>query len=174
MKVLPIAVFTSLFLATTAFAQKSTVAGYALGTDRQPLQNVNVRIQQQNAKSPAVVVKSNAKGAFVARDLPVGNYTVSLLAGDGGVASAVTVKTKPNETATVNFLPQAPIAAAAPKRRARWVPPPTGSHMGGFEDSKYKTSAQEEGYGGQNVGRLSPAALSRMQSTNQPARQGGQ
>jgi hypothetical protein len=161
MKALPLTAFASLLLATSAFAQNSGVAGYALGAKRQPLQNVEVRVQQQNAKAPAAVVRTNAKGAFVARNLPAGNYTVSIHANDGAVASVVRVKTKANETARVDFLPQQPVAAAA-KKRARWVPPVTGSHMGGFEDSPYKTREQEEAA---NVGRLNPATLGRMQNT---------
>jgi hypothetical protein len=172
MNALPIAAITSLLLATTAFAQKSTVAGYAFGAQRQPLQNAEIRIQQQNAKAPAVVVKTNAEGAFVARDLPAGSYTVSIHTKDGAVASVVRVNTKPNKTARVDFLPQQPIAAAT-KRPARWIYPPTGSHMGGFEDSAHKTSGQQEGYGAQPVGRLNPAALERMQTTSQIVRPGG-
>ena len=174
MNALPIAVFTSLLIATTAFAQKSTVAGYALGAEGQPLQNVEVRIQQQNAKSPAVVVKSNAQGAYVARDLPVGTYTVSVIGKGGAVAGVSRVTTKANETVRADFGVR-PAVAAAPqqKKRARWIYPATGSHMGGFEDASYKSSGQQEGYGAQPVGRLNPAALGRMQSTSQTVRPGG-
>jgi hypothetical protein len=173
MNALPIAAFTSLLLATTAFAQKSTVAGYALGPNGEPLKNAEIRIQHENKKTPPVAVKSNAQGAYVARDLPVGSYTVTVVGNAAGANSTARIKTKANETTRVDFGARAVAAAPQKKRPARWIYPATGSHMGGFEDAEHKTSGQEEGYGAQPVGRLNPRALERMQNTNQIARPPG-
>lgn len=128
---------SSLLLATSALAQKSSVEGYALGADRRPLKNAEVRIQQEKTKNPAVIARTDAKGRFVATGLPVGSYNVAVVANGVVVASVAHVKTRRDQTARVNLAAKAvaPSVATAPaqnKPRARYIPPPTGSHMSGF------------------------------------------
>ena len=174
MKFFSAVAFSSLLLATSALAQKSSVEGYALGADRRPLKNAEVRIQQEKTKNPAVIVRTDAKGRFVATGLPVGSYNVAIVANGVVVASVAHVKTQRDQTARVNLAAKTVSVATAPaqkKPRERYIPPPTGSHMGGFERSS-KTKGQGEGYGAQNVGRMSPESINRTQNIP-PARPGG-
>ncbi|HEX8280559.1 MAG TPA: hypothetical protein VF551_04220, partial [Chthoniobacterales bacterium] len=68
----------------------------------------------------------------------------------------------------VSVKPAAAKVAAAPQKEPRsdYIPPPTGSHMGGWQKRGAKVSNEPE-YGAQNVGRMSSEYLNRSQSSRQ-------
>lgn len=150
--------------AVSAFAQRARIEGYAADTNGKPLKAAEGRIQQEKAEtSPAVVVKTDGKGHFVAANLPAGTYTVSVLL-DGTVKwSAAHVKVANGQTVQLNLSRNPAVAVAAtsrqPKKRAVWVPDTTGSRLGGhWEDEPIR------GPGTDNVDTMSTHQLGQMQN----------
>jgi hypothetical protein len=157
-------VFGALLLATSAFAQKATIAGVALGSDSKPIKNAEIRLQQENSKSPAVVAKTDAKGQFSATGLPASSYNVALLVSGKAVSTTAHVKATNNQTTRVNLggkAAAAPVAATQKPKRSVFVHPSTGSH---FIGSGY----QDEG-GGENSGldAASQREVERLQTRTQ-------
>jgi uncharacterized GH25 family protein len=91
------AALTPILFATSAFAQKSTIEGNAADANGRPLQNAQVRIQQEQSKAAPTVVKTDSKGHFVASGLGVGTYNVAVLVGGETKWSAAHVKTQANQ-----------------------------------------------------------------------------
>lgn len=128
------AVAVGLFvLASSAFAQKSTIEGETLGFDNKPLKNAEVRVQQENSKSPAKLARTDAKGHFVVNGLAAGSYRVALFVNGRETSVANHIRPEANEMVRLKAAPTT-VAAAAPKKRAVYAHPPTGSHLGGGYD----------------------------------------
>jgi Carboxypeptidase regulatory-like domain len=160
--------FSILLMTASAFAQRSTIEGYAADTNGKALKNAEVRIQQEKAKtSPVALVKTDRKGHFVAANLPAGTYTVSVLL-DGTVKwSAAHVKTADGQVVHLNLSQHPAVAVAAansqPKKRAVWVPDTTGSRLGGhWEDEPVR------GPGTNDVDTMSTHQLDQMQRVQAP------
>jgi Carboxypeptidase regulatory-like domain len=141
--------FSILLMTASAFAQRSTIEGYAADTNGKALKNAEVRIQQEVGKTSPVMVRTDAKGHFVAANLPTATYTVSVVL-DGTVRwSAAHVKTAKGQAVHLN-LSQHPAVVVGPvnsqpKKRSVWVPDRTGSHLGGhWEDEPYRGSAADD------------------------------
>jgi hypothetical protein len=154
--------FSILVTAASAFAQKSTIEGYAADTNGKALKNAEVRIQQEKGKTSPVMVRTDAKGHFVAANLPTATYTVSVLL-DGTVKwSAAHVKTANGQIVRLNLSQHPAVAVASadsqPKKRAVWVPDSTGSRLGGhWEDEPVR------GPGTNDVDRMGTHQLDTMQ-----------
>jgi hypothetical protein len=157
-----------LLMAASAYAQKSTIEGYAADTNGKALKNAEVRIQQEKAKTPPVlVVKTDGKGHFVAANLAPGTYTVSVLLGGTVKWSAAHVKTAKGQVVHLNLSEHPAVAVAAanqqPKKRAVWVPDTTGSRLSGhWEDQPVR------GPGTNDVDTMSTHQLDQMQRVQTP------
>jgi hypothetical protein len=161
---MPIKTLLSLFsvtlLATSAFAQKkASIEGVVADVDGKPLRNAQVRIQQENSGNPAILLTTDAKGHFVATDLPAGFFHVEILQGGKVRFSEAHVKAARGRVAQVNLGGKQLASAAAQPKRTRWVPAQVGSHLGGhWEDEPYR------GPNGDNVDAMGSEQLRRMQN----------
>ena len=155
---------STLLFTTSAFGQRSGIEGTTGGVNGKPLKNAEVRIQQEKAKTAAIVVKTDNKGHFVASNVPAGVYTVTVIF-DGAVKwSAAHVKANSGQVAHLsldaNQLAVTNTAAnTQPKKRPVWVPEQTGSRLGGhWEDQPMR------GPSGNHVDTMSTEQLQHMQN----------
>ncbi|HEY2614188.1 MAG TPA: carboxypeptidase-like regulatory domain-containing protein [Chthoniobacterales bacterium] len=168
MKIRALLAVGSILSVSSAFAQKSAIEGTAIGSDGRPLKNAQVQVQPENAKSPAVITKTDAKGHFVASDLPVRGYKVRVLISGAVKLSADHVQTVRDQAVRVNFGgKQGSVATATAeknKKRWVWVPSGTGTHLGGHYESVDQAGAGDAANAdGQNIGRMNSHQLERMQ-----------
>jgi hypothetical protein len=157
---------SALLISASAFAQKAAIEGNAVDTNHKPLKNAEVRIQNEKTRSSPVMAKADAKGHFVASDLPAGDYTVTVFLSGTIKWSAEHVKAINGKIVHLNLSEHPAVAvasaAAQPKKRARWVPDRTGSRLGGhWEDEPAR------GPGGENVDQASNHQLEEMQRRQQ-------
>lgn len=154
---------SALVFAASALAQKSTIQGIAADIGGKPLKNAEVRIQNEKSKTVPVMVKTDAKGHFVAADMPAGVYTVSVVLNGTVKWSAAHVKAASGKVVQLNLSEHPAVAVAAagtqPKKHAVWIPDQTGSHLGGhWEDQPYQGPAAD------NVDAMGAEQLRRMQN----------
>ena len=123
--------------AATAFAGGSSIQGVVRDSVGQPVKGAEIRVEPRNGGKVLATTKTDASGRYSAADLPVGIYRVTLIV-NGQVKSSINnTQTGTNKPVDLNFKLQ-PAAAASEKsvkskkgKRMVWVPPNTGSHMGG-------------------------------------------
>ncbi len=172
--VCPTFVLCSLLFAASAFSQTSP-SGEVRGTDGRPIVRAEVRLQREDAKAAPVAVKTDAKGRFVAGNLPSGRYAVT--ANASGLSSSrqiVTISSSKPQTVSLR------VAAAVSdmtgpvkkKKRVVWVPATTGSRIGGnyveVEDSADDSSTKRDSAALQRIQSTQANALSRSASGGTP------
>jgi len=122
--------------AAAAWAGPSAIQGVVKDAKGQAIKGADVRIASKDGKQQFNTVKTDAKGRYVSEGLPVGVYQVTLVV-NGAVKTSITnTKTKPDQITQLNFdLKPVPAAqASAGQKKGKhmvWVPPATGSHIGG-------------------------------------------
>src|SRR2546430_8199878 len=120
----------------TAWAGPSAIQGVVKDAKGQAIKGADVRIESKDAKQHFNTVKTDAKGRYISEGLPAGVYRVTLVV-NGAVKTSITnSKTKADQTTQLNFdLKPVPAAqASAGQKKGKhmvWVPPATGSHIGG-------------------------------------------
>jgi hypothetical protein len=127
--------FIGLFLCiANAWAGPSSIQGIVKDAKGQPIKNADVRIQSRDGKQLFATVKTDAKGRYISQGLQPGVYRVSLIV-NGAVKTSITnTKTRSNQATQLNFDLQPVTAAQATQKKGKhlvWIPPSTGSHMGG-------------------------------------------
>jgi hypothetical protein len=120
----------------SAWAGPSSIQGIVKDARGQPIRGADVRIESKDGKQLFNTVKTDAKGRYISQGLAPGVYRVSLLVNGAVKASITNTKTKSDQATQLNFdlrpVPTAQVAAAEKKgKHMVWVPPSTGSHMGG-------------------------------------------
>ena|SRR5438309_298976 len=153
-----------IFLTASAWAGSSVLQGVVNDPNGKPIQNAQIRIEPRNGGKVATT-KTDASGRYVSGNLPVGTYRVSLIV-NGEVKSSINNATiKANKMTELNFAltsvsaSQKPAAAKKAKHMV-WVPPTTGSHMGGrWVEVEEGTTA---GGGALSVDKVSAEALERQ------------
>jgi hypothetical protein len=129
--------FMGLFLwAANAWAGPASIQGIAKDAKGQPIKGANVRIESRDGKQLFKTVKTDAKGGYLAQGLQPGVYRVSLVMNGAVKASIMNTKTTADRVTVLNFesarVPATQVQAAEKKgKRLVWIPPQTGSHMGG-------------------------------------------
>jgi hypothetical protein len=146
----------SLVFVTSVLAQKSAIEGTAASANGQPVGNAQVQIQQENPKGSVVTTRTDAKGHFMAGGLPVASYNVAVLVGGKVLSSSAHVKTQANQAVHVQL--GGKLAASTEKKRWVYVHPPTGSHMGGYQQE----GAQSQDPRYQNVDQMSADQAQRL------------
>jgi Carboxypeptidase regulatory-like domain len=162
--------FSSLFLISTGFAQKVTIAGEVKGMNNKPAKGADLRVDRVDKKAAPVMVKTDAKGRFAATVLEVGTYKLTATLA-GGIQSAQVVKADGKKQLFVTFdmkPASAKTVAVVKKKRQVWVPSPTGTHMlGHWEEVDDNSPAARTS--GQNVDTMSGRDLERtLSNTNLP------
>src|SRR5438034_6855335 len=108
-----------------AFGQSGAVSGTVRGADGRPAQGAQIRFEGKERSNSSTT--TDAHGKYDYKGLPPGLYKISVLI-NGTPKSSVTIKTV-TENARVDF-----DLKTSPAKRVKhyvWVPPSTGSHMGG-------------------------------------------
>jgi hypothetical protein len=129
--------FMGLFLSVaSAWAGPASIQGIAKDAQGKPIKGADVRVESKDGKQLFNTVKTDAKGRYISQGLQPGVYRVSLVV-NGAVKAAIgNTKTKSDEATQLNFdlKPVAAGHASAEQKKGKhmvWVPPGTGSHMGG-------------------------------------------
>ena len=129
--------FVGLILSlATAWAGPSAIQGVVKDAKGQAIKGADVRIESKDGKQKFNIVKTDAKGRYISEGVPVGVYRVTLVVNGAVKASITNTKTKADQTTQLNFdLKPVPVAQANVQQKKGkhmvWVPPATGSHIGG-------------------------------------------
>jgi hypothetical protein len=118
---------------SVAYAQGLSVSVSLKTPDGKPALGKEVKLERKDAKAPASVATTDAKGHVVFNKLALGTYEVSALENHAAVSSAV-VKTKRDGIVSVNLKAGSVAAAATPaKKKKKYIysSQETGSHIGG-------------------------------------------
>jgi hypothetical protein len=135
-KLLRMGIIALMICAGTAWAGPASIQGIVKDAKGQPIRNADVRIESRDGKQLLGSVKTDAKGRYISQGMPAGVYRVTLLVNGAVKSSIANTKMKSDQTTQLNFdlrpLPAAQVNAAEKKgKHLVWVPPSTGSHMGG-------------------------------------------
>jgi carboxypeptidase family protein len=120
----------------TAWAGPSAIQGLVKDAKGQAIKGADVRIELKGGRQRFNTVKTDGKGRYISEGLPPGVYQVTLVVNGAVKASITNTKTKPDQITQLNFdLKPVPAAqASAGQKKGKhmvWVPPATGSHIGG-------------------------------------------
>jgi hypothetical protein len=159
--------FGSVLLSGTAWAGTSALEGIVKDPNGRPISGADIRIEGRTDRSWNKTVKTDAKGHYVSSGLPAGTYRVTLIVAGSVKASINNTTVRSGIPAQLNFELK-PVAAsktsASPKKEKHmvWVPPRTGSHLGG---GWVEVSDNSNEPGAQNVETVSGEALRKLQQT---------
>ena len=129
--------FTGLFLCVaSAWAGPASIQGIVKDAKGQPIKGADVRVESKDGKQLFNTVKTDSKGRYISQGLQPGVYRVSLMVNGAPRASITNTKTKSDQSTVLNFdlKPVAAGQATAEQKKGKhmvWIPPETGSHMGG-------------------------------------------
>jgi Carboxypeptidase regulatory-like domain len=135
-KTLQIGLMGFFLCAATAWAGPASIQGIVRDAKGKPIKGADVRIESRDGKQVFNTVKTDTQGRYISQGLQPGVYRVSLVV-NGAVKAAIgNTKTKPDQATQLNFdlKPVAVGQASAEQKKGKhmvWVPPSTGSHMGG-------------------------------------------
>jgi len=120
----------------SAWAAISAIEGTVKDPKGQPVKGADIRIEAKDGSKLLKTVKTDASGHYTSDTLPVGMYRVTLIVNGAIKASINNTKTKASEPTKLSFELKSTSAsqASAPAKKAKhyvWVPPTTGSHLGG-------------------------------------------
>jgi hypothetical protein len=167
--------FSSLFLISTGFAQKVTITGEVKGVNSKPAQGANLRVDRVDKKAGPIIVKTDARGRFVATVLELGTYKLTATL-PGGIQSAQTIKAAGTGRLVVNFdmkPASAKTVAVVKRKREIWVPSSTGTHMLGHWEEVDDNAPGTRRTNGQNVDTITGRDLERTTTGLAPPAQPG-
>ena len=135
-KSLRIGLMEFLLCAVTAWAGPASIQGVVKDAKGQPIKGADVRVESRDGKQIFNTVKTDAKGRYNSQGLRPGVYRVALVVNGAVKASITNTQTKSDQATQLNFdlKPVAASQAATGQKKGKhmvWVPPSTGSHMGG-------------------------------------------
>src|SRR6266481_2393473 len=136
MKSLHVGLIGFVLSVATAWAGPSAIQGVVKDAKGQAIKGADVRIESKGGSQRFNTVKTDGKGRYISEALAPGVYRVTLIVNGAVKASITNTKTKPDQTTQLNFdLKPVPAAqASAGQKKGKhmvWVPPATGSHIGG-------------------------------------------
>lgn len=122
--------------AVNAWAGPASIQGIVKDAQGKPIRNADVRIQSKDGKQVFNTVKTDSQGRYISQGLQPGVYRVSLVVNGAVKADIGNTKVKPDQATQLNFdlKPVAAGQATTEQKKGKhmvWVPPSTGSHMGG-------------------------------------------
>jgi hypothetical protein len=120
----------------SAWAGNSVIQGIVKDPKGQPVKGADIRIEAKDGSKLFKTVKTDASGYYISDALPAGTYRVTLIVNGAVKASINNTKTKLGGPTQLNFelKPGSTSQASAPAKKAKhmvWVPPTTGTHLGG-------------------------------------------
>ena len=125
-----------LLCAANAWAGSASIQGVVKDAKGQPIKGADVRVESRDSKQLFNTVKTDAKGRYISQGLQPGVYKVALVVNGATKASVTNAKTQSDQITYLNFdlKPVAPGKASAEQKKGKhmvWVPPSTGSNLGG-------------------------------------------
>lgn len=135
-KSLRIGLMGFLLCAANVWAAPTSIQGIVKDARGKPIKNADVRIESKDGKQLFNTVKTDTQGRYVSQGLKPGVYRVSLIVNGATKASITNTQTNPNQATQLNFdlKPTSASQASAGAKKGKhmvWIPPSTGSHMGG-------------------------------------------
>ena len=118
----------------SAWAGSSSIQGIVNDAKGQPIRGADIRVESRDGKQLFGTVKTDSKGRYTSQGLQPGVYRVSLVVNGAVKASITNTKTKSDKATQLNFDLKPVAAAQGAKTKGKhmvWIPPSTGSHMGG-------------------------------------------
>ncbi len=112
----------------------SSIQGIVKDAKGQPIKGADVRIESRDGRQLFNAVKTDTKGRYISQGLQPGVYRVSLIVNGAVKASITNTKAKADRATQLNFDLQPAKAAQTTQKKGKhlvWIPPATGSHMGG-------------------------------------------
>jgi hypothetical protein len=136
MKSLHVGLIGFVLSVVTAWAGPSAIQGVVKDAKGQAIKGADVRIESKDGRQKFNTVKTDGQGRYISEGLQPGVYRVTLVVNGAVKASITNTKTKPDQTTQLNFdlKPVAASQATAEQKKGKhmvWVPPATGSHIGG-------------------------------------------
>ncbi|MEP6602882.1 MAG: carboxypeptidase-like regulatory domain-containing protein [Spartobacteria bacterium] len=178
-RILSSTVGLAFLLAATAWAELPGIQGDIKGPDRKPVSGAQVGAAPRNSKTVISTVKTDQKGHYAIRNLPVGSYNLTVNAAGMASTAATNVRTRSDGAMRIDFELKRQLAGATAdvpvptKKKAKrmvWVAAETGSNLGGrwveVEDGSNNTAPSNL-----NVKRAGAGTISAVQSN--PGRSAG-
>jgi hypothetical protein len=155
----------------SAWAAISAIEGTVKDPKGQPVKGADIRIEAKDGSKLLKTVKTDASGHYTSDTLPVGTYRVTLIVNGAIKASITNTKTKAGEPTKLSFelKPTSASQASAPAKKAKhyvWVPPTTGSHLGG-RWVEVNDDGTADTTGTNKVNKVSGDALRRLERDNE-------
>jgi Carboxypeptidase regulatory-like domain len=124
------------FCIASAWAGPASIQGIVKDAKGQPIKGADVRVESRDGKQLFNTVKSDGKGRYISQGLRPGVYRVSLVVNGAVKASITNTSIRADQATQLNFdlKPVAASQASAGQNKGKhmvWIPPQTGSHMGG-------------------------------------------
>jgi len=108
----------------------STLEGKVCGLDGQPIKGADVRLQNSSATLEAALTKTDVRGQYRFMNVASGKYKVSVSSANVAQRLIADVKVDGNKRVDLKISPVNSAARTQGKHRV-WVPPPTGTNIGG-------------------------------------------
>ena len=133
-KPLQIAFIGLVVFTASAWAGNPVLQGVVKDPKGQPVKGADIRIEAKDGSKLFKTVKTDASGHYISDPLPAGMYRVTLIVNGAVKVSINNTKTKAGEPTQLNFELKSTSASQASAKKGKnyiWVPPTTGSHLGG-------------------------------------------
>jgi Carboxypeptidase regulatory-like domain len=108
----------------------STLEGKISGPDGQPIKGADVRLQNSSARLEAMLTKTDMRGQYRFINVASGKYKVSVSSANVVQRLIADVKVDGNKRVDLQISP-ADSAASTKEKHLVWVPPRTGTNIGG-------------------------------------------
>jgi len=108
----------------------STLEGKVCGPDGQPIKGADVRLQNSSSKLQAALTKTDVRGQYRFINVAPGTYKVSVSSANVVQKLIADVKLDGNKRVDLQISP-VNSAARTKGKHLVWVPPPTGTNIGG-------------------------------------------
>jgi hypothetical protein len=135
------AIFTSTISAPLLFAavvcgQTSSIEGDVKGVDGRVASSAEVKIERQDRKAAPRIIKTDARGRFVANSLPAAAYNVTARVAGGITSPVQAIIVHADRPVMLSFDLREPAGgkkttSLKKKKKYVWVPAETGTHLGG-------------------------------------------
>jgi hypothetical protein len=120
-----------LSLGSVAVAAKgSTLEGNVFGADGQPIKGADIRLESLSPSFEAVLTKTDMRGQYRFRNVATGKYKVSVSSANAVQRFIQNVMVDGNKRVDLEISPVNSAARTKDKHMV-WIPPPTGTHIGG-------------------------------------------
>ena len=111
-------------------ADSKSIQGTVIGGDGKPLAGADVRAERLDAKAEPALTKTDVRGQYQFKGLPVGAYAITAIV-KSVPKSRASVRTRSDGWAKVDFDLRIKPGDASIKRHWVWVKGEPGSHIGG-------------------------------------------